>query len=240
MPLALFLHLFAMKWWDQMPWSLFSECWALSQLFHSPLSLSSRVSLVLLCSGVAKKQTWLTIWTDFLSVFQWRPVLLSSHFFCFSEFKCINYLLRSWRGHLVGEHHCRVCTLVSWGWGWGGAGFDGPQVTSFLRVCQHLCLGVQWYHVSSQMWGRDFLFLSGFHCPIGGRVGSQVSGAEALNVRPDLAVLPQVCTLPTPSTATLATEDQEERVLVRKITKGANLQAGCLQRSRLPPTCHHH
>ena len=24
-----------MKWWDQMPWSLFSECWALSQLFHS-------------------------------------------------------------------------------------------------------------------------------------------------------------------------------------------------------------
>ena len=24
-----------------MPWSLFSECWALSQLFHSPLSLSS-------------------------------------------------------------------------------------------------------------------------------------------------------------------------------------------------------
>ena len=35
-------HLFAMKWWDQMPWSSFSECWALSQLFHSPLSLSSR------------------------------------------------------------------------------------------------------------------------------------------------------------------------------------------------------
>ena len=31
-----------MKWWDQMPWSSLSECWALSQLFHSPLSLSSR------------------------------------------------------------------------------------------------------------------------------------------------------------------------------------------------------
>ena len=28
----------SMKWWDQMPWSSFSECWALSQLFHSPLS----------------------------------------------------------------------------------------------------------------------------------------------------------------------------------------------------------
>ena len=34
--------MFAMKWWDRMPWSSFSECWALSQLFHSPLSLSSR------------------------------------------------------------------------------------------------------------------------------------------------------------------------------------------------------
>ena len=41
-----FPHLFAMKWQDQMPWSSFSECWALSQLFHSPLSLSSRGSLV--------------------------------------------------------------------------------------------------------------------------------------------------------------------------------------------------
>ena len=35
-----------LKWWDQMPWSSFSECWALSQLFHSPLSLSSRGSSV--------------------------------------------------------------------------------------------------------------------------------------------------------------------------------------------------
>ena len=25
--------LFVMKWWDQMPWSSFSECWVLSQLF---------------------------------------------------------------------------------------------------------------------------------------------------------------------------------------------------------------
>ena len=41
-----FSHLFAMKWWDWMPWSLFFECWVLSQLFHSPPSLSSRGSLV--------------------------------------------------------------------------------------------------------------------------------------------------------------------------------------------------
>jgi len=54
-------------------------------------------------------------------------------------------------------------------------------------------------------------------------VGSQVSGAEALNIRPDLTVFPQVCTLPSSSTATLATEGQEEHVLVRKITIGANV-----------------
>ena len=50
-------------------------------------------------------------------------------------------------------------------------------------------------------------------------MGSQVSGTEALNVRPDLAVFPQVCTLPSPSTATLPTEGQEEHVLVRKKIK---------------------
>ena len=32
--------------WDQMPWSSFFECWVLSQFFHSPLSLSSRGSIV--------------------------------------------------------------------------------------------------------------------------------------------------------------------------------------------------
>ena len=31
----LFPHLFSMKWLDQMPWSLFFECWVLSQFFHS-------------------------------------------------------------------------------------------------------------------------------------------------------------------------------------------------------------
>ena len=42
----LFLHLFTTKWWDQMPWSSFFKCWVLSQLFHFPLSFSSRGSLV--------------------------------------------------------------------------------------------------------------------------------------------------------------------------------------------------
>ena len=42
-------HLFDIKWWDWMPWSSFFECWVLSQLFHSPLSPSSRSSTVHLC-----------------------------------------------------------------------------------------------------------------------------------------------------------------------------------------------
>ena len=43
------VSLFSIKWWDQMPWSSLFECWVLSQLFHSPLSLSSRGSLDPLC-----------------------------------------------------------------------------------------------------------------------------------------------------------------------------------------------
>ena len=41
-----FPHLFAMKWWDWMPWSSCFECWVLSQVFPSTLSHSSRDSLV--------------------------------------------------------------------------------------------------------------------------------------------------------------------------------------------------
>ena len=46
--LLLFPLLFALMWWDQMTWSSFFECWISSQLFHSPLSPSSKGSLVTL------------------------------------------------------------------------------------------------------------------------------------------------------------------------------------------------
>ena len=54
---SIFPHLFAMKRWDQMPWSWFFECWVLSQLFHSPLSPSSRGSLVPLLKLVTSAKT---------------------------------------------------------------------------------------------------------------------------------------------------------------------------------------
>ena len=41
---SIFPHLFAMKWWELMPWSSVFECWVLSQLSHSPLPFLSRVS----------------------------------------------------------------------------------------------------------------------------------------------------------------------------------------------------
>ena len=42
----LFPHLFPMKWWDQMPWSSFSECWALSHVLYS----RSLLVICFLCS----------------------------------------------------------------------------------------------------------------------------------------------------------------------------------------------
>ena len=36
-------HLFAMKWWDQIPWSLVLECWVLSQLFHFSFTFIKRL-----------------------------------------------------------------------------------------------------------------------------------------------------------------------------------------------------
>jgi len=78
----------------------------------------------------------------------------------------------------------------------GGAGFDGPQVTSFLRVCHHLS---PWERIGAtrteaRCEAQTSCILSSLLKPTGGRVGTQVFGAEVLIVRPDLAVFPlSVC-----------------------------------------------
>ena len=46
--------LFAMKWWDWMPWSSFFECWVLSQHFHSLLSALSSIC----------QDNFLSLWTE--------------------------------------------------------------------------------------------------------------------------------------------------------------------------------
>ena len=63
-------HVFAMKWWDQMPWSWFFECGALSQLFHSPLSLSSRDSSSSLLSAMS------VISSAYLRLLMYLPAIL--------------------------------------------------------------------------------------------------------------------------------------------------------------------
>ena len=68
-PLSLLL--FAMKWWDQVPWSWFFECWVLSQLFSlssltfikrlfssSSLSAIRVVSSVYLRFDIFPQQSW--------------------------------------------------------------------------------------------------------------------------------------------------------------------------------------
>ena len=52
----LFPHLFPMKWWDQMPWSSFSECWALSQLFHSHFHYINRSFHIYHLANIFMKQ----------------------------------------------------------------------------------------------------------------------------------------------------------------------------------------
>ena len=47
-----FLHLLAMKWWNQMPWSSFFECWVLSQLFHSSFTFIKRLFSSSLLSSI--------------------------------------------------------------------------------------------------------------------------------------------------------------------------------------------
>ena len=48
----------AMKWWDQMPWSSFFECWVLSQIFHSPLTVWITVN----CGKFWKTWEYQTTW----------------------------------------------------------------------------------------------------------------------------------------------------------------------------------
>ena len=62
-----FLHLLAMKWWHWMPWSLFSECWALSQLFSlSSFTFIKRIFSSSLLSAIRVVSSAYLRWLIFL------------------------------------------------------------------------------------------------------------------------------------------------------------------------------
>ena len=96
----LFHHLFVMKWWDQMLWSSFIECWGLSQLFHSPLSLSSKgsSSFFAFChkSGVICISEVIDI----------SPSNLDSSLWKFSKFKDNYYYNVFWKLEEIGALIC--------------------------------------------------------------------------------------------------------------------------------------
>ena len=79
-----FPHLFPMKWWDQMPWSFFSECWALNQLFHSStftfiqrlFSFSSLSAMRVVSSAYLRWWYLLLFLEIFASSFEWLKSLL--------------------------------------------------------------------------------------------------------------------------------------------------------------------
>ena len=104
------------------------------------------------------------------------------------------------------------------GGGGDGAGFDGPQVTSCLRVCQHLWLGSSVVSCLKPDVRRRLPFPHWLSLSYWGQGGIPRFWSRSPECQARSGCVPQVCTLPSPSTATLATEGQEEHVLVRKIT----------------------
>ena len=70
--------LVAIKWWDWMPWSLFFEYWVLNQLFHSPLSPSSRGSLILLSAIRVVPSAYLIWGCWYFSQQSWFQLVTSS------------------------------------------------------------------------------------------------------------------------------------------------------------------
>ena len=60
-PFPLSPHLFAMTWWDGMPWSSFFECWILSQLFLSLTFIKRLFSSSLLSAIRVVSSSYLTL-----------------------------------------------------------------------------------------------------------------------------------------------------------------------------------
>ena len=81
-------HLFPMKWWDQMLWSLFSECWALSQFFHSPFTFIKRIFSSSSLSAIRVVLSAYLRWLIFLPAILIPPCASSSPVFLMMYSAC--------------------------------------------------------------------------------------------------------------------------------------------------------
>ena len=91
----LFPHLIAMKWWDWMPWSSFSECWVLSQHFHSSFTFIKRLFSFSLLPAI--KVVSSAIWGYwYFSQQSWFQLVLhpAQHFVWCTEFSSVQSLSR--------------------------------------------------------------------------------------------------------------------------------------------------
>ena len=89
------LSLFPMKWWAQMPWSSFSECWALSQL-NSYQKLTEESSSLVHC--ITSRVQYLICWQELLVYIQ----ICSCQ--CLDGSIWYHYELGTVRGHLTIKH----------------------------------------------------------------------------------------------------------------------------------------
>ena len=119
----LFPHLFAMKWWDQLPWSWFSECWVLRQRFYSPLSLSSKSPIVTLLFSAIRvvSSAYLRLLTFLLAILIPACASFSLAFhMMYSAYKLSNQgdNIQPWRPPLPIWNQsvvpCPVLTVASW------------------------------------------------------------------------------------------------------------------------------
>ena len=77
-------HLFAKKWWDQMPWSLFFECWLLSSFFTLLFHQKALYFLFTFCHKGKKKKVHSffnqsKFLSDFKEIIAWNKIVVLNY-----------------------------------------------------------------------------------------------------------------------------------------------------------------
>ena len=88
----LFPHLFAMKWWDQMPWSFFCEYWVWRQLF----SLSSSFTFIKRIFSSSSLSAIRVVSSAYLTWLMFLPAILIPTCTSCSPTFCVLYSACKW------------------------------------------------------------------------------------------------------------------------------------------------